>query len=77
MAAREKKTEAAGTPSAAKAATKTTKTTTARRAPARSKGVPVVTDAMIAERAYWISQSPECSSDVENWLRAEAELQLA
>ena len=80
MAAREKKTAAASTPSTAKAAaktTKTTKTTTARRAPARSKAVPVVTEEMIADRAYWISQSPECSSDVENWLRAEAELQIA
>jgi Protein of unknown function (DUF2934) len=80
MAAREKKTEAASTPSTAKAATKTTKTTkttTARRAPARSKAVPVVTEEMIADRAYWISQSPECSSDVENWLRAEAELRIA
>ena len=80
MAARERKTEAASTPSAPKAAakaTKPTKTTTARRAPARSKAVPVVSDEMIAERAYWISRSPECSSDVDNWLRAEAELQIA
>ena len=29
---------------------------------------------MIAERAYHISQSGEGSDDVENWLRAEAEL---
>lgn len=80
MAAREKKTAAASTPSTAEAATKTTKTTktaTTRRAPARRKAVPAITDQMIAERAYWISQSPECSSDVENWLRAEAELQVA
>ena len=32
---------------------------------------------MIAERAYLISQSDECASDVENWLRAEAELKSA
>ena len=32
---------------------------------------------MIAERAYLISQSGEGTSDVENWLRAEAELQSA
>ena len=80
MAAREKKTAAASTPSTAKAATKatnTTKTPTTRRAPARRKTVPIVSEEMIAERAYWISQSPECSSDVDNWLRAEAELQIA
>jgi hypothetical protein len=29
----------------------------------------------IAERAYWISRSEQAGSDVENWLRAEHELQ--
>lgn len=28
----------------------------------------------IAERAYYISQSPACSSEFDNWLRAESEL---
>ena len=31
----------------------------------------------IAERAYWISQSEQAGSDLENWLRAEQELQDA
>jgi hypothetical protein len=31
-------------------------------------------DAMIARRAYEISQSDEGQSDVENWVRAEREL---
>lgn len=28
----------------------------------------------IAKRAYEISQSPQCGSEVDNWLRAEREL---
>lgn len=31
----------------------------------------------IAERAYWISQSEQAGSDLENWLRAEQEIQDA
>jgi hypothetical protein len=63
MAAKEKKAAAA-------APKKTTRSTTSTRA----KAAPAVTDEMIAERAYMISQSGEGASDVENWLRAEAEL---
>jgi len=33
-----------------------------------------ITYEMIAKRAYEISQSPQCSSEFENWLRAEREL---
>ena len=33
-----------------------------------------VTHEMIARRAFEISQSPECRSDCDNWLRAEREL---
>jgi Protein of unknown function (DUF2934) len=91
MAAREKKTVSSAKPAekaTAKsttkatttktAATKTTATkTTTRRATTKRAAVPVVSEAMIAERAYWISQSYECGSDVDNWLRAEAELQAA
>ena len=91
MAAKEKKTgtpSAASTPKApaetaakptAKAAAKTTaKTATTRRATtSKRKAAPAITEEMIAERAYWISQSGECASDVENWLRAEAELHTA
>jgi hypothetical protein len=29
----------------------------------------------IAERAYWISKSEQAGSDLENWLRAEREIQ--
>jgi hypothetical protein len=85
MAAREKKTTAASSKPAGKAAAKSTtkavpKTaakTTTRRATSKGSAAPMVSEAMIAERAYWISQSHECASDVENWLRAEAELQAA
>jgi hypothetical protein len=34
----------------------------------------VVTNEMIAVRAYEISQSPRCGSDVDNWCQAEREL---
>ena len=33
-----------------------------------------ITQAMIAIRAYEISQSPACSSETDNWHRAEREL---
>jgi hypothetical protein len=33
-----------------------------------------VTYDMIAVRAYEISQSPECGSELDNWCRAEREL---
>ena len=67
MAAKEKKP----------AATAEKKPTTRRATSTRTKAAPAtpeITDAMIAERAYHISQSGEGSSDEENWLRAEAEL---
>jgi DUF2934 family protein len=35
---------------------------------------PEITQEMIAERAYHISESGEGGTDDENWLRAEAEL---
>ena len=75
MAAREKKTATTSARSTTKAAA--AKTTTTRRTTTRTKAAPSVTEEMIAERAYWISQSGECASDVDNWLRAEAELQTA
>jgi hypothetical protein len=67
MAAKEKK--------AAAAAPKKTRSTTSTRA--KTGTASAVTEEMIAERAYHISQSGEGSSDVENWLRAEAELRSA
>lgn len=33
-----------------------------------------VTHDMIARRAYEISQSPQCGSEYDNWIRAEREL---
>ena len=33
-----------------------------------------ITHEMIAKRAYEISQSPLCGSEMDNWLRAEREL---
>jgi hypothetical protein len=65
MAAKEKKTDAAAP-----------KKTTTRRAPSKTKAAaaPEITEEMIAERAYHISQSGEGGTDEENWHRAEAEL---
>jgi hypothetical protein len=63
MAAKEKKTEAAP------------KKTTTRRAPSKkAAAASEITEEMIAERAYHISQSGEGGTDEENWHRAEAEL---
>ena len=36
-----------------------------------------ITHEMIARRAYEISQSPQCGSEFDNWLRAERELRNA
>lgn len=52
-------------------------TSTAVRNSAIPKAQPaskVITHEMIAKRAYEISQSPQCGSEYENWIRAEREL---
>jgi hypothetical protein len=36
-----------------------------------------ITYEMIAKRAYEISQSPQCGSEMDNWLRAERELKAS
>ena len=36
-----------------------------------------ITYEMIAKRAYEISQSPQCGSEMDNWLRAEREIKAA
>lgn len=41
---------------------------------AAAKPARTITNDMIAKRAYEISQSPLCGSEVDNWLKAEAEL---
>jgi hypothetical protein len=57
------------------AAAKTVAKATAVRKPrAKKTEPPVVTEQMIAERAYYIALSGTGASDHENWLRAEAEL---
>jgi hypothetical protein len=33
-----------------------------------------ITDEQIRQRAYEISQGPDCGTDEENWVRAEQEL---
>jgi fibronectin type 3 domain-containing protein len=63
MAAKETKTEAV----------ETEKPTT-RGATSGEAAAPEITQEMIAERAYHISQSGEGGTDEENWHRAEAEL---
>jgi DUF2934 family protein len=45
-----------------------------RRRDVEEGAAPEITQEMIAERAYHISQSGEGGTDEENWHRAEAEL---
>jgi DUF2934 family protein len=47
---------------------------TTRGATSRKAAAPEITQEMVAERAYHISQSGEGGTDEENWHRAEAEL---
>jgi hypothetical protein len=63
MAAKETKTESMATEKA-----------TTLDAASRKAAAPEITQEMIAERAYHISQSREGGTDEENWHRAEAEL---
>jgi hypothetical protein len=63
MAAKETKSEAV-----------VTEKPTIRGATSRKAAAPEITQEMIAERAYHISQSGEGGTDEENWHRAEAEL---
>ncbi len=63
MAAKETKTEAVAT-----------EKPTIGAATSTGAAAPEITQEMIAERAYDISQSGEGGTDEENWHRAEAEL---
>jgi hypothetical protein len=45
-----------------------------RRATAKKTTELEITEAMIAERAFYIALTGEGSTDAENWHRAEAEL---
>jgi hypothetical protein len=63
MAAKETKSEAVAT-----------EKPTTRDATSRKAAAPEITQEMITERAYHISQSGEGGTDEENWHRAEAEL---
>jgi len=56
------------------AAAKTVAKATVRKPRVTKAEPPVVTDEMIAERAYYIALSGTGASDHENWVRAEAEL---
>ena len=47
---------------------------TTQKATSKKAAPPEITQEMIAERAYHISQSGEGGTDEENWHRAEAEL---
>ena len=51
-----------------------TKKPTTPKATSKKAAAPEITQEMIAERAYHISQSGEGGTDEENWHRAEAEL---
>jgi hypothetical protein len=51
-----------------------TKEPTTQKATSKKAAAPEITQEMIAERAYHISQSGEGGTDEENWHRAEAEL---
>jgi len=46
----------------------------AKPSPSASRKPVIVTREMIAIRAYEISQSPQCGSEFDNWVRAEREL---
>ena len=86
MAAKKTKTEAVVTkkPTTPKATSKKaaapekeavgTKKPTTPKATTKKAAAPEITQEMIAERAYHISQSGEGGTDEENWHRAEAEL---
>ena len=63
MAPKETKTDAA-----------VTEKPTTRGATSRKAAAPEITQEMIAERAYHISQSGQGGTDEDNWHRAEAEL---
>ena len=70
-------------PRAAKAETKTTKTTAAKKAAAtkpkviraRKPKAPAVTAEQVAERAYYIWADGSGDDPFANWIRAERELQ--
>ena len=72
-------------PRAAKAETKTTKTTAAKKAVAtkpkvvraRKPKAPAVTAEQVAERAYYIWADGSGDDPFANWIRAERELQTA
>ena len=51
-----------------------TKKPTTPKATSKKAAAPEITQEMIAERAYHISQCGEGGTDEENWHRAEAEL---
>jgi DUF2934 family protein len=63
MAAKKTKTEAAAT-----------EKPTTGNATSTEAAAPEITQEMIAERAYYLSQSGEGGTDEDNWHRAEAEL---
>ena len=87
MANNKKSTPASKAP-APKSPTRSTTPPTAKAVspsvstPVRNSAVPkappspkvVITHEMIAKRAYEISQSPQCGSEHDNWIRAEREL---
>ena len=50
------------------------KETTTESVATEKRPAPEITQEMIAERAYHLSQSAEGSTDEENWHRAESEL---
>jgi hypothetical protein len=55
------------------------KTPAPTTSPVRNTSIPkaqpkTITREMIAMRAYEISQSPQCGSEFDNWVRAEREL---
>jgi hypothetical protein len=70
MAAKSEKPKAAG-------ARSTSKATASRATTTRRKAQPAITDEMVAERAYHLHLADPGASDVDNWLRAEAELRGA
>ena len=77
MAAKQEKPkpEKAKPESKARSAAKSALKPATRRTTSKKTKELEITDAMIAERAYFIAQAGEGSDDVENWHRAKSELQ--
>lgn len=61
-------------PKASTPASTSVRNTTVPRPQQQQQQGRAITHEAIAKRAYEISQSPQCGSEFDNWIRAEREL---